>query len=41
MTLEAIDNIAIVGSVDTVTQRLQELYEIIGGTGTLLMISHD
>ncbi|MBV7337631.1 LLM class flavin-dependent oxidoreductase [Chloroflexi bacterium TSY] len=36
-----IDKIAIVGSVDTVTQRLQDLYDTTGGFGTLLMIDHD
>ena len=36
-----IDKIAVVGSVDTVTQRLQELYDDTGGFGTLLMIAHD
>ena len=36
-----IDKIAIVGSVDTVTQKLQEAYDITGGFGTVLMIAHD
>ncbi len=36
-----IDNIAIVGSVDTVTRKLQDLYEVTGGFGTVLMIAHD
>ena len=36
-----IDNIAIVGSVDTVTRKLQDLYDLTGGFGTLLMIGHD
>jgi alkanesulfonate monooxygenase SsuD/methylene tetrahydromethanopterin reductase-like flavin-dependent oxidoreductase (luciferase family) len=36
-----IDNIAVVGSVDTVTRRLQEIYDVTGGFGTLLMIAHD
>ena len=36
-----IDNIAIVGSVDTVTRKLQNLYDITGGFGTILMIAHD
>ncbi|MCZ6679040.1 MAG: LLM class flavin-dependent oxidoreductase [Candidatus Poribacteria bacterium] len=36
-----IDNIAIVGGVDTVTHKLFELYDITGGFGTLLMIAHD
>ena len=36
-----IDNIAIVGSVDTVTQKLQDLYDLTGGFGTVLMIGHD
>ena len=41
-TLEyIIDEIAIVGSPDTVTRRLQELYDVTGGFGTVLMIGHD
>ena len=36
-----IDNIAIVGSVDTVTRKLQDLYDLTGGFGTVLMIGHD
>lgn len=36
-----IDNIAVVGSIDTVTQKLQELYDDTGGFGTLLMNAHD
>ena len=36
-----IDNIAIVGSVDTVTRKLQDLYDVTGGFGTILMIAHD
>ena len=36
-----IDNIAIVGSVDTVTRKLQDLYDATGGFGSLLMIAHD
>ncbi|MEE2804100.1 MAG: LLM class flavin-dependent oxidoreductase [Pseudomonadota bacterium] len=36
-----IDNIAIVGSVDTVTTKLHKLYEQTGGFGNLLMIAHD
>jgi alkanesulfonate monooxygenase SsuD/methylene tetrahydromethanopterin reductase-like flavin-dependent oxidoreductase (luciferase family) len=36
-----VDNLAIVGSPDTVTARLQELYDITGGFGTVLMIAHD
>ena len=36
-----IDNIAIVGGVDTVTRKLHDLYDITGGFGTLLMIAHD
>ena len=31
-----IDNIAIVGSVDTVTRKLQDLYDLTGGFGTVL-----
>jgi limonene 1,2-monooxygenase len=36
-----IHNIAIVGGVDTVTRKLQELYDSTGGFGTVLMIGHD
>ena len=36
-----LDEIAIVGSVDTVTARLNELYSTTGGFGTTLMIAHD
>ncbi|HCR19309.1 MAG TPA: hypothetical protein DIU35_17670 [Candidatus Latescibacteria bacterium] len=36
-----VDNIAVVGSPDTVRQKLQDLFEITGGFGTLLMIAHD
>jgi alkanesulfonate monooxygenase SsuD/methylene tetrahydromethanopterin reductase-like flavin-dependent oxidoreductase (luciferase family) len=36
-----IDNIAVVGGVDTVTRKLQELYDLTGGFGTVLMIGHD
>jgi len=36
-----IDHIAVVGSVDTVTRKLQDLYDATGGFGTLLMIAHD
>lgn len=36
-----IDNIAIVGGVETVKRKLQDLYESTGGFGTLLMIAHD
>ena len=36
-----IDNIAIVGGVDTVTRKLQDLYDTTGGFGTILMIAHD
>ena len=36
-----IKNLCISGTVDTVTQGLQELYDYLGGFGTLLMISHD
>ena len=36
-----IDEIAIVGSPDTVTRKLQELYDVTGGFGTVLMIGHD
>lgn len=37
----AVDNLAVVGDVDEVTRRLQEIWTITGGFGTLLMISHD
>ena len=36
-----IDNIAVVGSVDTVTEKLQALYDATGGFGTVLQIAHD
>ncbi len=36
-----VDNIAIVGGVDTVTRKLRDLYETTGGFGTILMIAHD
>ena len=36
-----IDDIAVVGSVDTVTRKLTDLYEQTGGFGTVLMIAHD
>ena len=36
-----VDEIAIVGDVDEVTRRLNELYEVSGGFGTLLMIAQD
>ena len=36
-----IDEIAIVGSPDTVAGRLKELYDVTGGFGTVLMIGHD
>ena len=36
-----IDHIAIVGGVDTVTRKLQGLYDATDGFGTLLMIAHD
>ena len=36
-----LDNIGIVGSVDTVTERLQELIDVTGGFGTLLNIAQD
>ena len=36
-----VDEVAIVGSPDTVTARLQELYDVTGGFGTVLMIGHD
>ncbi len=36
-----IDKIAVVGSPDTVTRKLQDLYETTGGFGTVLMIAHD
>lgn len=36
-----IDEIAIVGSPDTVTRKLLELYDVTGGFGTVLMIGHD
>lgn len=37
----AVDKLSIVGDVDEVTRRLQEIWEITGGFGTLLMIAHD
>lgn len=36
-----IDNIAIVGGLDTVTRKLREVYNVTGGFGTVLMIAHD
>ena len=39
--MHLVDEVAIVGSPDTVTARLQELYDVTGGFGTLLMIAHD
>ena len=36
-----LDNLCIVGSVDTVVQRLREVIDITGGFGRLLMISQD
>ena len=36
-----IDHIAIVGGVDTVKRKLQDLYDVTGGFGTVLMIAHD
>ncbi len=36
-----VDNIAVVGSVDTVTRKLQDIYDLTGGFGTVLMIAHD
>ena len=36
-----VDNIAIVGSPETVRQKLQDLFGVTGGFGTLLMIAHD
>ena len=36
-----VDEVGIVGSPDTVTARLQELYDVTGGFGTVLMIGHD
>jgi alkanesulfonate monooxygenase SsuD/methylene tetrahydromethanopterin reductase-like flavin-dependent oxidoreductase (luciferase family) len=36
-----IDEIAIVGGVDTVTRKLHDLYDVTGGFGTILMIAHD
>ena len=36
-----VDNIAIVGSPETVKQKLQDLFGVTGGFGTLLMIAHD
>ena len=36
-----IDNIAIVGNVDTVTEKLHVLYDDVGGFGTVLQIAHD
>ena len=36
-----IDELAIVGGVDTVTRKLHDLYDVTGGFGTVLMIAHD
>ena len=36
-----VDEIAVVGDVDTVTEKLQALYDETGGFGTLLQIAHD
>ena len=38
---QAENNIAVVGSVDTVTRKLQDIYHLTGGFGTVLMIAHD
>ncbi|MCB9151977.1 MAG: LLM class flavin-dependent oxidoreductase [Caldilineaceae bacterium] len=37
----AVRNLAIVGDVEECTRRLQELWDITGGFGTLLMMGHD
>jgi len=36
-----VENIAIVGGIDSVTRKLNELYDVTGGFGTLLMIAQD
>jgi alkanesulfonate monooxygenase SsuD/methylene tetrahydromethanopterin reductase-like flavin-dependent oxidoreductase (luciferase family) len=36
-----IDNVWIVGSVETVTQKLEEMFHLVGGFGTLLIMGHE
>ena len=36
-----IDNVWIVGSVETVTRKLEELFHLVGGFGTLLIMGHE
>ena len=36
-----IENVWIVGSVETVTQKLENLFHIVGGFGTLLIMGHE
>ena len=42
VTLEyLVDNVWIVGSPDTVTEKLRELYDDLGGFGVLLAMGHE